>query len=92
MALKDWKKMTSGIDHYKIKDGIGEVWMDIESKTERTKATAVHGPNAHKYKTVYKYIAYHHYLGDGGHPDVSIFATKPKAHEHIMKHMKNKDY
>ena len=92
MALKNWKKLQSGVDHYKLKDGIGEVWMDIEFKTERLKPTAIHGAGAHRYGTTYTYIFYHHYMGDGGRPDRSTFKTKSEAHKHIMRYVKNKNY
>ena len=90
MSLKDWKKL--GEDRYRLKDGVGEVWVEPESRTVRLKATAVHGANAHRWGTVYTYIFYHQYLGDGGHPDPKIFNIKSEAHAHLMKHVKTKDY
>jgi hypothetical protein len=92
MALKDWNKLKSGIDHYKLKDGVGDIWMDVETKSERLKPLAVRGPLAHRWGTTYTYIVYHHYLGDGGHPDRSTFKTKSEAHKRIMNHVKNKNY
>ena len=90
MALKDWKKL--GEDRYKLKDGVGEIWIDWKSSMRPLKATAIHGPNAHRWGTVNIYTVYRKSYGNGDNLHPKTFNSKAEAHAYLMKIVKTQDY
>ena len=88
MALKDWKKL--GEDHYK-NDG-SEIWVGVKSSMRPLVATAVRGPNAHRWGTVNIYTVYRKSYGNGNDLHPKTFNSRSKAHSHIMKIVKTQDW
>jgi hypothetical protein len=89
MPLKDWNKL--GENRYKAKKGVGEVWITTESHAVPLVATAVRGPNAHRYGKVNLYTFYCHCYGNGDNLHPKTFNSKVKAHAHLMKYIKAND-